>query len=151
MGIDTLPHYNPMYQYPFYLKLIPPEHNDYKVGSKYDMRVEDGERQRDKGGSGPYRYIHEAVLIGKQEYKFEDVPNILIAVLGDSKSRSEALERITPKGTPYPDDRELVLLTFLRLDAAKDFVENDKDIIPSDMSKESVEGNGRGMATDSQG
>ena len=145
MAIDTLKHYHPLHQYPVYLKLVPPRQNAYDVGEKYDMRLEDPERQEEKGGDGAFNYAHEALLVSVEEYKFGDVPNMLIALLGNSKSRTEALGNVCIGDEPYPEDEEVLLLTFLRLDKVKEFVENDKDIIPPQMSKKSIEGNGRGM------
>lgn len=148
MGIDTLPNYHPLYQYPVYLKIVPPEHNDYTVGDSYDMRIEDNDRQNAEEESGPYNYVHETLLVGIEEYEFGNIPPLMLALLGNSKNRGDALETVGIGEGGYSDDREVLLLTFLRKDAAKELVESGEDIIPSSFGKESVEDSSLTEATE---
>ena len=146
--IAELADYSPKHALPIYTKITPEGFNDYTVGDKYDMRIDDSDRQNEKGGEGPYNYVHECLLISKEVMEFGDVPDILIAFDGYSKSREEALERISPGDTPIENDRVIELLVFLRLDKAKEFIEEGHTPIEYPFRKEDVEGNGPSMATE---
>lgn len=132
MGIETLRWYHPLYNSPVYIKLGFPQHNDYKVGESYDMRVADSE----KSGGEAYSYPHKAILVGKEEYVAEDLPDLLVAVLANTRSKGDALQMLNPTDKPLPPDREVLLLTYLREDKAKELVTSDIEIIPDDNRKE---------------
>lgn len=142
MAIETISAYVPKYALPLYTRITFPNHNDYDVGEKYDIRVEDEERQKEKGGKGPYNYTHESLLIAKEEVRFGAVWDILLAFDGHSKSKEEAIERIFPEGQLPDDDTQVVILIFLRLDRVKEWVESDTEVIHPPDSKSDYEGNG---------
>lgn len=141
MPIESFEEYHPMMNLPVYLKLIPDRHNDYSVMSKYDVRIPDAERQSERGGDGPYNYTHECLLIGKQELTWREVPDALLAMLGHTASRSEAIKTVCIGEGEYDDGRELLLLTYLRLDKAHEWIEGDGDIVEPPFTVEDYEGN----------
>lgn len=147
MAIDTAGEYVPEMNLPVYLKLTPPEQNSYELMKKYDVRIPDAPRQEEKGGSGPYNYIHECILVGKTELEWREVPDVLLAVLGHTVSRSDAVETVCVGEGEYEDDRELLLLSFLRLDRAQEFVQNGEEVIEPPFTVEDYEGNGGGRGT----
>lgn len=131
--------YHPKHKLPLYTRVTTPQQNSYKVGDEYEIRIEDSERASEKGEKPPYNYTHEAILVGEWSVKLSDVPNILLAFDANTKSRKDALKRIVPGNPPYPDDKNLVILTFLRKDTTKDFVVEGGDSIPDDFNKEMTE------------
>lgn len=141
MPIETFEVYHPMMNLPVYLKLMPERHNDYQLMGKYDVRIPDAERQKEKGGDGPYNYAHECILVGRQEITWREVPDALLAMLGHTDSRKEARETVCIGEGEYDDDRELLLLTFLRLDKALEWIKEDTDIVEPPFTVEDYEGN----------
>lgn len=143
MPIDTLRDWYPKLQLPLYTRITTPEQNSYEVGGKYDMRVEDRERQEELGGRGPYTYPHEALLVAREEMKLEDIPDELLGFDTHNTSKKEAVREVFPadfyKGA-Y--EREMVILIFLRLDATRDWVLGEFDTIDPENSIEAYEGNG---------
>lgn len=132
MAIDTLRWYHPLQTGVVYIKLGFPRHNDYKVGETYEMRIADNRG----GGSKAYEYPHEAVLVGKEKYIVEDMPNILLATLSNRKSKSDALEILGLRGEPLHPDDEVYVLTFIRTDKAKELVLSDIELIPDKHNRE---------------
>ena len=141
MAIETIQDYNQKYQLPVYTEVALPEHNDYELGEKYDIRVEDSERQKEKGGKGPYNYIHESILIAKRRCLFGELEDVTLAFNARTQSRNEAVKDLSP-GEPLEDDREVVLLVFLRLDKVEGWVMGDFTPIDPDNPTEAQEGNG---------
>lgn len=141
MPIDTEEVYTPQMNLPVYLKLIPPEHNNYEMNKKYDIRIPDAQRQDEKGGDGPYNYAHECLCVGTQELTWSEVSDVLLAVLAHTPSRSEAIETICIGDGEYDGTRELVLVTFIRLDRAEAWVENGEEVIEPPFTVEDYEGN----------
>lgn len=141
MPISTENEYVPQMALPSYLKLIPPEHNDYEVNKKYDVRIPDHERQDEKGGDGPYNYAHECLCVGIQELKWREVSDVLLAFLGHTDSRSEAIKTVCVGGEEYDEDRDLILVTFLRLQRTKDWIDNGEDVVEPPFTVEDYEGN----------
>jgi hypothetical protein len=148
MAIETVQQYNPKHKLPVYTHISLPGHNDWSVGDKYDVRIQDKERQKEKGGSGPYNYIHEAVLIAKEQMKYGDVSRIMLGFDAHTTSKSEAEERIFPDIEDMDEDTEVVVLVFMRLDRVKDFVTSGMDVIEPGFDKEQAEGNGRSTDTE---
>lgn len=147
MAIETENAYYPKHKYPIWPKITTPQMNDYTVGNKYDIRIEDKQRQRENGGAGPYNYAHEAILIHREDTVYGKVPPIIIAFASNTKSATKASKRLCPGEGKFKEDDDVVLLLFARLDVMKDVVEGE-DIIPGDFSKEDVEGNGLTMSTE---
>ena len=141
MPIDTEEVYTPQMNLPVYLKLIPPEQNSYEMNKKYDIRIPDAQRQDEKGGEGPYNYTHECLCVGTQELTWSEVSDVLLAVLAHTPSRSEAIKTVCVGDGEYDDTRELVLVTFIRLDRAKAWVENGEEVIEPPFTVEDYEGN----------
>lgn len=141
MPIDTEEVYTPQMNLPVYLKLVPPEHNDYEPNKKYDIRIPDPERQKEKGGDGPYNYAHECLCVGTQEVTWREVPDALLALLGHTPSRSEAIETVCVGGDEYDKDRDLLLVTFLRLDRTKEFIGSGEEVVEPPFTVEDYEGN----------
>lgn len=129
----------PYHALPIYLKITPVEFNDYKVGGEYEIRYEDEVSNNLKDEEGPFNYAHEALLISKQEMEFGDVNPILIAFLGNSRNAEEALEEVCARGEPYDDDRMVNVLTFLRIDKAKEFVIEGYEKLETPIKKEMFE------------
>jgi len=86
--------------------------------------------------------------VGKEKCEYQDLPDILIAFLGNAKKRNLAEWNVSFPMPPFDDDREVLLLTFLRLDKAKEYVENDEDVIYPSMDKSAAEGNGHTTSTE---
>lgn len=148
MPIDHMNRYYPKLALPLYTKIADPKMNEYNVGEKYDIRLEDRERQHERGGTGPFNYIHEALLIMKEETTWGEIDDIVIAFDSHSVKRSEAEKRLFPHLEKVEDDYGVEFCIFLRLDMVKDFVEEGPGAIHETFSKEAVEGNGRFMDTE---
>lgn len=142
MPIGTVRRYTPKHSLPLYSRVVLRGHNDWTVGEKYDMRVEDPDRQEEKGGRGPYNYTHEALLVGKEEMVFGDVPRILLAFDAHSQKKSECMERTFPSPEKVDGDTEVTVLFLLRLDKTKEFILSDLEVIDPPFKKEDTEGNG---------
>lgn len=139
MAIETVQWYHPKHKLPVYTRITGAGQNSYELGDTYEIRIEDNERASEKGDKPPYNYTHEAILVGEWSVKLSDVPNILLAFDANTDSRKDALKRVVPGSPPYPDDKEMLVLTFLRTDAAKEFVMNGPESIPDDFNKEVTE------------
>lgn len=131
MALETLRWYHPLSAGAVYIKIGFPKHNSYKVGRDYDMRLADPEETDE----GVYKDAHESVLVGKEEYTVENIPNILLALLSNTRSRQDALQRLGIGDDPLDPSREVYLLTFLRKDKAKEMVVSDIEIIPDKNEK----------------
>lgn len=146
MAIETTAAYVPKFQLPMYTMIRDPRFNDYRVGDKYDIRIEDEERQEEKGGSGPYSYIHQALLVGKQEYEYGMLPDVLMAFDAHTKSRKDAREFICP-GDDCDEDRTFVVLFFVRLDKIPEWIQGEAERINPREGKEPCEGNTEELST----
>lgn len=142
MGIDGVSAYIPKHTLPIYTKITDPKFNDYSIGEKYKMRVEDQKRQDEKGETGSFNYTHEAILISKEEMKFEDVPGILIAFDGHSRDAEEAIDTICPGEGSWDGDKDVVMLIFLRVDKAKEWIMSDAEVIEPPTSVKDHEDDG---------
>lgn len=149
MVIETVRDWNQKLQLPVYTRISTPKQNDYTVGEKYDIRVEDKERQSELGGKGPFRYAHECLLIAKEEYPLAEVPDELLAFDADKASKSEAVAEVMA-ASDYEDSDLVVVLVFLRLDKTKDWVLKEFTPIDPENGIESQEGNGLSTGTESQ-
>lgn len=105
---------------PLYTQIDDPRFNTYDVGEVYQIRIEDEERADETDQDGPFNYVHDALLVAKQEMKLGDLPGPLLGFDLNAQSASEAEDRYPPGGTD--DNRDVVLLVYLRLDKAKEFV-----------------------------
>lgn len=141
MAIDTLKSYVPKLALPLFTRIIPPEHNDYRVGNKYDMRIEDRERQQETGGRGNYYYVNECLLVGKEETTFGELDDLLMAFDAHTKSRGEAERFISPGDKIMDDEREVVVLFFLRTDKAMEWIQSEAETIEPPTSVEEFESN----------
>ena len=139
MAIDTLYQYIPTYTLPMYTKIAKPRQNDYRVGEVYEMRIEDESRTQHKGQQNPYNYVHEALLVSRQDMRYGDVHPLVIALSGYSQSRSDAESVIQPSGGGWDSDDEVSVLVFMRHDAVKKFIQGDLWINNSFMEKEDFE------------
>lgn len=144
MPIDELVKYWPKIKLPVYTKITDPKYNDFDVGNEYRMRIEDPERLEEKDESGPYNYIHECILIAKEETQLSELSNLLIAFDAHTRDRDNALYRLGSDNETWGDDKNVVLLVFLRKDAAKEFITSDIEILEAqnvteDFTKEDAE------------
>jgi len=142
MPIETVQRYNPKHKLPLYTQISLPGHNDWNVGERYNIRVEDPDRQQEKGGMGAYNHLHESVLVCKEHMKYGDLSRILFGFDANTTSKSEAEERTFPKPDEVDEDTDIVLLVFMRLDKVKEFVSSGLEAIEPGFSKEHAEGNG---------
>lgn len=142
MAIDTLRGYVPKLALPLYTRITREHQNDYEVGKKYSMRVDDEQRQQEKGGKGPYNYTHEAILVAKEHMTLDEIPDILLAFEAHTSSRSEAIDWLSPSEGSYDDEEELVVLLFLRLDKAVEWVRSGGQSQLPPFTVEDYEGNG---------
>lgn len=135
MPIDTVRYYNPTMKEPVYVKITTPRQNTYDVFKEYRIRIADEE----DGDEGPYNYIHEAVLISKEECEWNKVPDLLKGYVANTRDPNTALARIHPKGEDgsFDNDDEVVILVFLRKDKAKDLILSDNNVM--DPQKGSIE------------
>jgi hypothetical protein len=139
MPIDTHSGYYPLMKFPMYAKVTKPEMNDYEVGNEYEMRIEDPERTEEKRESGPYNWVHDALLIAKENRRWGDVSDIEIALFGHSRDREEAVRRICVGDEEYEDDEGVVILVFIRVDKAKEIVMEDVEPVLNSFEKTDVE------------
>lgn len=141
MALDTMSGYLEKLGLPLYIKISTQGHNSWEIGKKYDIRIEDPERQEEKGGEGRYVYVHEALLIGVSEAEtVEDIPDIVLAFNSCTRDRDKALEHIK---SYIESEENLYILFLLRLDMAKEFIVDGLDSIPREVDvKEATEGNG---------
>lgn len=139
MAIDTFSMYHPKMSLPVYTKVTDPRHNDYQIGNVYEMRIDDEARAKKRNIKGPHNWLHEALLIAKRDCKFGELEDVILAFDAKTKSREEAIERISPDIATWPDDKEVCLLIFLRVDKAKEFVTSEQDIIPMTFRKDDAE------------
>ena len=138
MAIDTISHYSPEQAMPVYLKVGFPRHNDYKVGSEYEVRVFDPTGDRDSKGGASQKYVFEARLVAVEDTTLGDLDPMVIAMCGMSAKKSEALKRLTPGEGKPDDDREVQLLTFIRPDKIKEMVTGDLEPIEPPFEKSDV-------------
>lgn len=139
MAIETLQAYNPKHTLPIYTKITRDRQNDYRVGDEYEMRVEDPDRAEEKDGRPPFNYTHEAVLVAKEETELGEIPPALMAFDAHTKSRSEAVDRISIGSNKWGKDEEVVLLIFARTDKIQEFVTSEMEVIDPELSKEDYE------------
>lgn len=144
MPIDELINYWPKTKLPVYTKIADPKYNDFQIGHEYEMRIEDPKRVEEKGDSGPYNYVHECILIAKEEMKLGKLPGLLLAFDTHTQEKEKALKRLSPGEELWNDDTDIVLLIFLRKDIAKEFVLSDMETlegedVTSEFSKEDAE------------
>lgn len=139
MAIMTHSDYLPHHALPIYIKVEPMGFNSYEVGEEYEARYEDSKRAKEKGEDPPFNYAHEAILVGKSEMEFGDINPLILAFCGSSRDYDEAVERVCASDTPYDDDREVKLLTFMRKDKSKEFILNDAEPIDHPFTKEDTE------------
>ena len=127
MSIDTEKEYDPLLEHPLYVKIIPEEHNTYELWDKYEIRIPDEEG----GEDGPYNYVFDAILVGKEIEEWGYIPAILKAYAARTRDAQEALERIHPLGEEgsFNGDDELAVLIFLRIDQTKKFITMDNDVL----------------------
>lgn len=128
MAIETVTQYNPSYTLPLYIvikRANRAENGD--VGDKFDIRIEDKERQDEKGGKGPYNYMHESILIAQRICKWRELKDITKAYLAHSRDREDVHSFTHPsEDGEWKEDDEVMLRVFIRLDAARDFIINDE-------------------------
>lgn len=129
MPIDELINYWPKTKLPIYTKITDPRYNDFEIANEYEMRIDDAQRVEQKGESGPYNYIHECILIAKEETTLGKLPALLLAFDVHTRNKEEALKRLSPGDEHWTDDTEVVLLVFLRKDIAKKFVMSDMEVL----------------------
>lgn len=129
MPIDELTKYWPKIKLPVYTKITDPRYNDFTVGDTYEMRIEDSQRVEEHGETGPYNYVHECILIAKEEKKIKDIHPLLLAFDVHTSSRQEALKRLSSDEQSWDDEREVEMLVLLRKDAVKEFVTSDMDVL----------------------
>lgn len=139
MAIDTVSMYHPAMKFPLWMKITTTHQNSYDLGNEYEIRIEDAERNRDKGGSGPYNYIHEAVLVGKWQTEVGDIHPIVLGFCGNTQSQKEAIQSIQGSSRGLDSSSKVYVLTFLRKDIAKEMILEGPDIIPNEFGKEEVE------------
>lgn len=135
MPIDELIHYLPKIKLPIYTKVTDPRYNDFEIGNVYEMRIDDPERVEKKGESGPYNYIHDCILIAKEETTLGKIPALLLAFDTHSRNKKNALQRLSSEEL-WADDKEVVLLVFLRKDVTKEFVMSDMEMIEGNITDE---------------
>ena len=127
MPIDTERAYDPRLDHPLYCKIVPDTHNDYTVFSEYEIRIPDEEH----GGEGPYNYVFNAVLVGKELATWAKIPGLLKGYVAKERDAEEALKTIHPEGDAggFDDDEKLGVLFFLRIDETKKFITSEHDIL----------------------
>lgn len=138
MPIDTVTDYIPKYALPLYTKITSPEMNDYTVGKEYEIRIDDPDRNEEKGGDGPYNYIHEVLLIGKREATWGELEALTLAFDAHTKRKDEAIDRIATSNSIRTDE-EVVVLFFLRKDKTKEWIQSDAEVIEPPTTVEEYE------------
>ena len=139
MGIETVQWYHPKHKLPLYTRVTSPNQNSYECGETYEIRIEDENRATEKGDKPPYNYTHEAILVGEWSVKLSELPAELLAFDTNTTSKREALQRLLSDEPPYPSDKKMVVLTFLRKDKVQEFVKSGAESIPDDFNKRVTE------------
>lgn len=127
MPIDTESEYNPRLDHPLYVKITPPNQNDYTLFNEYEVRVPD----EDGGDDGPYNFIFEALLVGKEIVEWSEIPGLLKAYAANTQELEDAVNAIHPLGSEgtFAMDDELAVLFFLRKDETKKYITTDTDVL----------------------
>lgn len=133
MAIDTIHMLHPKLALPVYTKIIGPRFNSYTVGNIYEMRLSDEERAKERGQKPPFNYVHDSLLIAKEKMALEDVPDILLAFDKNTQMKDEAMN------ATFDNKGEVLVLVFLRLDKAKDFVMEGLEAVHKEFDKYSLE------------
>lgn len=137
MPIEEITGYYPKMALPLYTRIADPKHNQYDVGEVYDIRVEDHERAKETGQDGPFNYVHEAILVAKEEMEVGEIPGPLLAFDLHTAEPSKVDERLPPGDSNK--GRELIILVFLRLDMAKEFVKDYEAIFVENTSADDAQ------------
>lgn len=111
MPIDTINQDIPIFTLPVYIKISEENRNDYKVGEVYKVR-----EGRD------VEYTFKSTLISKETKEMSELTEVEMAFAGCSTDERVVLERAIP--FDYEEDKEVIVLTFIRHDKALDFIEN---------------------------
>lgn len=137
MAIDTFKLYCAKMKHPLYIKITKPEQNDYSLFTHYEIRVPDEEN----GEKGPYNYVHESILVGKQVVEWQEVPDLLKAYSANTRDEDVAMDRIHPAPDgEFSAEQEVVVLTFLRKDKAKELIlSDDYDNTPQSIESEELD------------
>lgn len=133
MAIESVARWHPKLALPLYTKITHPRRNDYQIGTVYEVRIEDPDRAKERGQHPPFNYIHESLLIHKEEMDLDDIPDILLAFDTGERSRESAYDSI------IHDDGRVVFLVFLRLDKAKGVVTDGLEAVHKELTKEATE------------
>lgn len=120
MPIHTEETYDPVMNHPIYVSITIPEQNKYTLWDGYEIRIPDEEG----GDDGPYNYVYDAILVGKEVAEWGEVPDLLKGYTAKSKFPDEIEQNIHPLGEDgeFSDDDEVVVLIFLRKGATKKFI-----------------------------
>jgi len=141
MGLYLLDDYEPKMSLPMYSVITFPKRQDWKVGNTYEMKVEDGKRAESRSDEGLFNPMHEAILIGHEVMPLRSVPPVVLALDANTNVKSEAIERISTGEDKYSEDKEVVVLSFVRKDTAISFVQEEYEGIGDKFTKSDTESN----------
>jgi len=112
---------------PLYLVITNESRYDMTVNHRYIVKMRDEEEGYD-------HYLHEAIALGFRSYStINDIPPMVMALLTEEKSASEAKEKLHRYEV---DHDEIHVIVMLRLDKTKEFVLEGLNSIESDASAE---------------
>lgn len=141
MGLFLVDDYEPKMSLPMYSVITFPKRQDWEVGDTYEIKVEDGDRAEERVDDKPFNPTHEAILIGQEEMKLRSVPPVVLAFDANTSVKGKAIERISSGGGKYSEDRDVVVLSFVRKDAAISFVQEEYEGIGDKFTKSDTESN----------
>lgn len=116
--------YKAQYSLPLYLIISSDERSSLSLGKRYYIGV----RTDDE-----IHWLHEAVCLGV--INVEDVqlvPNIILGFASETKSKEEVIEQIEMNAG---DTSRFKISPMLRVDTAKDFIEDGIESLPTDESQ----------------
>lgn len=159
MGYITYNEYLPTHILPIYIHIEPHPGNElvekWWPGKHHQVRVEDPERQSERGGDGKYNYTHEVLVVGSWVLPWSHISDHVKGFAAYTQSEDEALRyanqhmkhggkssRETHKKSVEEHDHKYLVSCLLRLDKMKELFTEEYQRIEPPFEKEDEEGNG---------
>lgn len=121
-------HYSPGLEYPLFARVTFPLTKSADVGETVEVHNPQANRPPAHDDGHKFEHEFDALVVGVQEYTFEELHPLLIAFLGGNKSRSKALAEFMPGKPPYDDDKEILVEFLLKTEKTKDLIESHMEV-----------------------
>ena len=124
VGILFRQRYKGQYALPLYLIVTSESRAWMDVGNHYYIGVDRGDETH---------WLHESICLGRLTVdSLDEIPDLVLAFAAETRDKDELMEFLEEtKG----DDNQFWICPMLRVDAAKDFVINKLDSLPTDESQ----------------